>query len=153
MLGVRHRLNALPHVVRQSSWPRQLTSMSTFLTDVRTCLWERLITRVRMWNSSSSLRLLSAAIGLLLSICEAETAIIRHNYTMGAILNFCVSLCARRSQQAARELRLTVRCAIELEKSRANADNRLWNTRSRRQSQLNVSASRRPAFRKIIKTL
>lgn len=40
VLGVRHRLNALPHVVRQSSWPRQLTSMSTFLTDVRTCVCE-----------------------------------------------------------------------------------------------------------------
>lgn len=30
----------LPRVVRQSSWPRQLTSMSTFLTDVRTCVCE-----------------------------------------------------------------------------------------------------------------
>lgn len=100
VLGIRHRLNALPHVLRQSSWPRQLTSMSTFLTDVFVRALDNARENVKFFLYSDSLlvRLLSAAIGLLLSICEAETAIIRHNYTMGAILNVCVSLCARRSQ-------------------------------------------------------
>lgn len=81
VLGIRHRLNS-SSCTRANLVGDLRQCRGTFLTDghaVRMCLWE--LDSVRMWNSRAIV--ISAEIGLLLSICEAETAIIRHGSNYG----------------------------------------------------------------------
>lgn len=81
VLGIRHRLNS-SSCTRANLVGDLRQCRGTFLTDghaVRMCLWE--LDSVRMWNSRAIV--ISAEIGLLLSISEAETAIIRHGSNYG----------------------------------------------------------------------